>query len=164
MNKYQLREVLAYLDMEYAGIVNRLSEDEKKARARHWASEVGALDFDSVMLAVKKLSRGQYMPRTAEVLAEVEKSRKVITSLKPTCRIFRDASGLEILDLRYSDGSEWMSGYLSNFPDWMQEKFRWMSSGDPADYDAFIAENEERDELCRSGIFPEVDALMTMVN
>lgn len=157
MNKDQLKQVLSYIDAEYAGIVSRMTEDEKKARAKHWGTEVGMLGFDSVMAAVRKLSRGQYMPRTAEVLAEVENSGKKLSEAKPRCRIFRDISGREILDLRYSDGSEWMGGYLKNFPEWMQIKFRWMADPNEentAAWDAFIFAHEER--AC-------ADTLMTTV-
>lgn len=166
MNKDQLSQVLAYLDAEYAGIINRMTETEKKARAQHWATEVGMQDFDAVMIAVKKLARGQYMPRTAEVLSEVENSMKKRSEGNPKCRIFRDLSGQEILDLRYSDGSEWMSGYLGSFPLWMQIKFRWMSNPTPentAAWDEFIYAHEGRDEYAQSGMFPECDALMAVI-
>lgn len=166
MNKKQLEQVLAYIDSEYAGIVSRMTDVEKESRIRHWAKEIGSMDFDAVMAAVRKLSRGQYMPRTAEVLREIETAGKKSVSGKQRCRIFLDTNGNEVLDLRFSDGSEWMSGYLSCFPDWMQIKFRWMANPtqeNTAAWDNYIFAHEERDEFAVSGIFPEVDALMTMV-
>ena len=154
MNKDQLKQVLSYIDAEFAGIVNRMTDDEKKARAEHWKTEVGMLDFDAVMAAVKKLAGRPYMPRTAEILAEVKSSGKKMSEGEPRCRIFRDAAGDEVLDLRFSDGSEWISGYLKNLPEWMQLKFRWMADPTPentAAYDAYIL----REERARG-------ALMTM--
>ena len=68
--------------------------------------------------------------------------------------------------MRHSDGSEWIGGYLSSFPEWMQAKFRWMADPTPentAAWDAWIFEHEERENHACSGIFPEVDALMAMV-
>ena len=144
MNKYQLAQIMEYVDTEYVGIVSRMTDDERKARLKHWSQEIGPLDFDAVMAAVRKLARGQYMPRTAEVIAEVESSGRKAAAGKPTCRIFRDSCGEEVLDLRFADGSEWISGYLANFPEWMQAKFRWMA--DPTKcteaWDAYIQEHE----------------------
>ena len=166
MNKLQLQEVMNYLDAEYSGIVARMTDDEKKIRARHWASEIGSLDFDAVMTAVRKLSRGQFMPRTAEILNEVENLRpERIRGKREICKIYRDASGNEVLDLRYSDGSEQLSGYLSGFPEWMQLKFRWMAEPNELNtlaWENYIMAHEERDNAC-SGMFPMVDALMSMV-
>jgi len=145
MNKYQLTQIMDYLDAEYAGIVSRMTDAEKKARTKHWAQEIGPLDFDAVMDAVRKLSRGQFMPRTAEVIAEVETVRRKNTCGKPICRIFRDAAGHEILDLRYSDGSDWITGYLDHFPEWMQAKFRWMADPTPentAEWDRYMLREE----------------------
>ena len=166
MNKVQLSQVIAYIDAEYAGIAARMSNDEKKIRARHWASEVGALDFDAVMGAVRKLARGQYMPRTAEVISEVEKSRAGSRSGRSKCRIYRDPAGHEILDLRHPDGSDWICGDLSRFPEWMQLQFRWMADPSPentAAWDAYISAHEERDKNARAGLYPMCDALMATV-
>ena len=129
MNKDQLKQVLGYLDAEYAGITSRMSPEDRNIRLQHWAKEVGPLDFGMTMTAVRKLSRGPYMPRTGEVIAEVERQKESVRpKQKSKCRIFRDADGLEIVDLRYSDGSEWVTGYLASFPEWMQKKFRWMAN------------------------------------
>ena len=152
MNKSQLQQIIDYIDAEFAGIVSRMSQEDRAARLQHFAREIGSLDFDDAMLAVKKLSRGQYMPRTAEILAEVEQIRKTQTSGKEKVRIFRDASGNEILSVT-RDGETVISGYLASFPDWMQAKFRWLSTGDPTEWDAYIMAHEER--AC-------ADALMTM--
>ena len=160
MNKNQLLQVMEYLDAEYAGIVSRMAPEERSARLRHWSREIGALDFDSAMTAVKVLARGQYMPRTAEILAEVERSRAAAKTGKQTVRIFRDDSGAEILDVR-ENGETVIGGYLESFPEWMQAKFRWLSGGDPADWDAYISAHEER--AAAEEHFPEVDALMAMV-
>ena len=144
MNKYQLSQVLGYLDAEYAGIVSRMTPEERSARAAHWAREVGSMDFEAVMGAVRKLARGQYMPRTAEVRQAVSEAKPAGTQ-KEKCRIFPDASGNEIVDLRYPDGSEWITGYLSSFPEWMQKKFRWMADPSEANrnaWDAVIMERE----------------------
>lgn len=154
MNKVQLQEILSYLDAEYAGIINRMSDAERKNRAEHWAREIGPLDFDTTMTAVRNLARNAFMPRTAEVLAEVEKLQQTIQESKQAkktrCRIMRDAAGNEILDLRYSDGSQWMTGSLSNLPEWMQIKFRWMANPNAENtlaWDSFIqAYEEEREE------------------
>ena len=163
MNKEQLKQVLGYIDAEYAGIVARMTDAEKIARAKHWMTEIGSLDYDAVMTAVRKLSRGQYMPRTAEIRSEVEQIGKISMKTGPgtKCRIYRDPSGEEVLDLRYRDGSEWMTGYLRYFPEWMQLQFRWMADPSPentAAWDAYIFAHEERD----AEMFPKADALMTM--
>lgn len=145
MNKEQFAEVMGYLDSEYAGIVNRMSGDEKKIRLAHWRKEIGNLDYNAVMTAVRKLSKGQYVPRTAEIIAEVESQMPVKTSQNPKCRIFRDADGKEVLDLRHSDGTGFMYGYLSNFPKWMQLKFRWMANPNAENtlaWDNYIMANE----------------------
>lgn len=145
MDKTQFAEVMGYLDSEYAGIVSRMSRDERQVRNDHWRKEIGNLDFGAVMTAIRKLSRGQYMPRTAEIIAEVESQAPVKTSQGIKCRIFRDATGQEILDLRHSDGSEWMYGYLRNFPDWMQLKFRWQANPTPENtlaWDNYILQQE----------------------
>lgn len=142
MNKAQLTQVLEYIDAEWAGITTRMSADEKRARAKHWAAEIGTLDFDAVMTAVRELSAGQYMPRTAEIIAAVRKQKPASKAGKENCRIFRDASGNEVLDLRASNGSEMLYGYLDGFPEWMQIKFRWMADPTPehtAAWDAYIA-------------------------
>lgn len=128
MDHKQFETVIAYLDTEYAGIVSKLTPEEKKKRVNHWADEIGELDYNAVMTAVRKLAKNAYMPRTAEVIAEVESQAPVKTTQGIRCRIFRDATGQEILDLRHSDGSEWMYGYLANFPEWMQLKFRWQAN------------------------------------
>ena len=129
MNKQQMESVLGYLDTEYAGIVKRMTDAEKATRAKHWAMEIGPLDYNAVMTAIRKLAKNAYMPRTAEIIAEVEKSLpETKVSQKPRCRIFRDANGDEVLDLRHSDGTEFMSGYLKSFPEWMQLKFRWQAN------------------------------------
>lgn len=142
MNRQQLEQVMRYLDNEYSGIVRAMSETERKTRAEHWAREVGNLDFDSVMTAVRKLAKGQYMPRTAEVIAEVRESAgKPKTNGMMTCKVFGD----ELYELRYSDGSLAMSGRLSVLPDWMQKKFRWMANPTPENtwaWDACIEELE----------------------
>ena len=152
MNKNQLSQVIAYVDAEYAGIVSRMTDDEKRIRAKHWAQEIGGLSFDAVMAAVRKLSRGPYMPRTAEILSEVELSTgsAAKTAGRSRCRIYRDQNGDEILDLRYSDGSEWVTGYLTNFPEWMQLKFRWMANPNAetaAAWDAYIQTQEKNHAL-----------------
>ena len=140
MNKQQLERVLSYMDAEYAGIVSRMTDAERKTRATHWAMEIGSMDFNAVMAAVRKLSRNSYMPRTAEVISEVEKQESVTeSSRKNNCRIFRDANGEEVLDLRHSDGTEWMTGYLKYFPDWMQIKFRWQA--DPSNENTLAWDN-----------------------
>lgn len=127
MTKTQFAEVMAFLDSEYAGIVSRMSREERQMRLDHWRKEIAQLDYTAVMTAIRELSRGQYMPRTAEVIEKVSRQQTVS---KPSrkCRIFRDANGDEVLDLRNSDGSEFMTGYLRYFPEWMQLKFRWMAN------------------------------------
>lgn len=145
MDHKQFETVIAYLDTEYAGILGKLTPEEKKKRVNHWADEIGGLDYNAVMTAVRKLARNAYMPRTAEVIAEVESQAPVKTTQGIRCRIFRDATGQEILDLRHSDGSEWMYGYLSNFPDWMQLKFRWQANPTPENtlaWDNYILQQE----------------------
>ena len=145
MDKKQLDSVMRYLDTEYAGIAKKMTDEEKAMRTRHWADEIGTLDYNAVMTAVRKLAKNAYMPRTAEVIAEVESQAPVKTSQGIRCRIFRDATGQEILDLRHSDGSEWMYGYLSNFPDWMQLKFRWQANPTPENtlaWDNYILQQE----------------------
>lgn len=143
MNKQQLSRVFEYIDAEWAGIAARMSSDEKKTRAKHWAAEIGTLDFDAVMTAVRELSAGQYMPRTAEIIAAVRKQKPAPKANgRMNCRIFRDASGNEVLDLRTSTGSEMLYGYLASFPEWMRLKFRWMADPTPeniAAWDAYIA-------------------------
>lgn len=162
MNKSQLQQIIDYIDAEFAGIVSRMSQEDRASRLKHWAREIGSLDFDQVMLAVRKLARGQYMPRTAEILAEVEQQNRTAQTGKETVRIFKDLAGNEIVDVKVN-GETMISGYLSSFPEWMQAKFRWQATGDPTEWDAWILEHEGRDELAGSGIFPEVDALMAMV-
>lgn len=148
MNRNQLNRVMGYLDAEYGGIVSRMTEAERKVRAQHWANEVGPLEFDAVMDAVRELSQGPYMPRTAEVIGKVrERAGSRMQDTAGRCRIFRDAEGREVLDLRFSDGTEQISGYLSAFPEWMQAKFRWMA--DPSEentenWDAYIGKLEVR--------------------
>ena len=142
MNKTQFAEVMAFLDSEYAGIVSRMSKEEKQIRLDHWRKEIANLDFSAVMRAIRELSKGQYMPRTAEVIERVNRQQ---TASKPSqkCRIFRDANGDEVLDLRNSDGSEFMTGYLRYFPEWMQLKFRWMANPNAENtlaWDNYIAE------------------------
>ena len=144
MNKFQLKQVVDYIDAEYMGIVSRMTAEERAARLSHWAKEIGGLDFYAVMAAVRKLSRGQYMPRTSEVIAEVEQTSKPV-SRKPSCRIFAGTDGELIVDLRYPDGSEWITGYLSRFPEWMQTKFRWIADPTPentAAWDALILDGD----------------------
>ena len=143
MNKAQFSQVMGYLDSEYAGIVSRMSGAERQARLEHWKNEIGSLEFNAVMEAIRELSRGQYMPRTAEVIEKVS-SRRNQSSTSARCRIFRDASGNEVLDLRHSDGSEFLYGYLNHFPEWMQLKFRWMANPNAENtlaWDSFIAEH-----------------------
>lgn len=132
MNKFQMNKVMGYLDAEYAGIVNKMTETDKKIRAEHWAKEIGPLNFDAVMRAVRKLAKNQYMPRTAEIISEVEKDQAANSkSNQIKCRIMTDAAGDEIVDLRHADGSEWIQGYLRNLPEWMQIKFRWLANPTP---------------------------------
>ena len=145
MDHKQFETVIAYLDTEYAGIVSKLTLEEKKKRVNHWADEIGELDYNAVMTAVRKLAKNAYMPRTAEVIAEVESQAPVKTTQGIRCRIFRDVNGDEILDLRHSDGSEWMYGYLSNFPEWMKLKFRWQANPTPENtlaWDNYILQQE----------------------
>lgn len=127
MNKQQFAEVMAFLDSEYAGIVSRMSREERQMRLDHWRREIAQLDYTAVMTAIRELSRGQYMPRTAEVIEKVQ-AQQTVSKPSRKCRIFRDANGDEVLDLRNSDGSEFMTGYLRYFPEWMQLKFRWMAN------------------------------------
>lgn len=141
MNRNQLNQVMGYLDAEYGAIVSRMSPDERKIRAQHWASEVGPLDFDSVMTAVRKLAGGQYMPRTAEVIAAVKEMGQGKRGRRMSCRIWQ-AGNDEVFDLRYSDGSEAMTGLMSALPEWMQVQFRWLADPTPentARWDALIA-------------------------
>ena len=133
MNKQQLQTIMDYLDNEYAGIVNRLTSQEKKARYQHWAKEIGTLDFNAAMNAVRKLARGQYIPRTAEVISEVEKLQESIReteqasgSKSSTCRIYRNASGDEIYETSNNYRSN--SGELNALPEWLQIKLRWMAN------------------------------------
>lgn len=162
MNRKQLDQIMNYIDAEYSGIVSRMTVEERTARLKHFSREIGALDFDSAMTAVRKLSRGQYMPRTAEILAEVEQMNRTAQTGKETVRIFKDHAGHEIVDVRVN-GETMISGYLSSFSDWMQAKFRWQATGDPSELDTWILGHEGRDGLAGSGIFPEVDVLMAMV-
>lgn len=162
MNRNQLTQIIDYIDAEFAGIVSRMSQEERSSRLKHFSREIGALDFDQAMTAVRKLSRGQYMPRTAEILAEVEQMNRTAQTGKETVRIFKDHAGHEIVDVRVN-GETTITGYLSGFPEWMQAKFRWQATGDPTELDTWILGHEGRDGLAGSGIFPEVDALMTMV-
>lgn len=127
MNKTQFAEVMAFLDSEYAGINSRMSKEERQMRLDHWRKEIASLDYNAVMTAIRELSRGQYMPRTAEVIEKVH-AQQTVRKPSRKCRIFRDANGDEVLDLRNSDGSEFMTGYLRYFPEWMQLKFRWMAN------------------------------------
>ena len=136
MNKSQLQTIMDYLDNEYAGIINKLTPQEKKSRYLHWAKEVGCLDFNATMTAVRKLARGQYVPRTAEVIAEVEKLQATIheaerasSSSKSNCRIYRNATGDEIYELQSPQIGT--SGSFSTLPDWMQVKLRWMADPTP---------------------------------
>jgi len=175
MNKDQLQQVLDYLDCEYAGIINRMTETEKKSRAKHWASEVGSLDFNTVMTAVRKLARGPYMPRTGEVLSEVEKAEMDNAFHKPNrdrywwkpkCKIWKGQNGEEYYDYRNADGTETLNGIFRNLPEWMQLKFRWLADPTPENSEAwenFILANEERDEYANEGRYELVDALMAMV-
>lgn len=148
MNKAQLSQVLEYIDAEWAGITARMSVDEKKARAKHWATEIGTLDFDAVMNAVRELSKGQYMPRTAEIIAAVRNQKPAVKTGRMTCRIWQ-AGGDEVYDLRNPDGSECMFGRMQGLPEWMQIKFRWMADPTPentAAWDAYIAACERGEQ------------------
>ncbi len=166
MNKDQLKQFMSYLDMEYTAIVNKMPNDERKMRYQHWAREIGPLDFNPAMTAIRKLSRGQYMPRTGEVIAEVEKMNEFIDIAERyhrhgKCRIYRDAAGDEMLDLSLENDS--MSGYLNSLPDWMQIKFRWMADPSPTNTEAwedFIMGHEKHDKFSYPGMFPEVDIIM----
>lgn len=145
MNKEQFEKVMTYIDTEYAGIIRGMTEADRKKRTAHWASEIGTLDFDAAMKAVRKLSHGPYMPRTAEVIDEVQKQPAHSTGGKMKCMIFRDAKGEEVLDLRMSNGNQMLYGYLRNFPSWMQIKFRWMADPNPENtlaWDNYILEYE----------------------
>lgn len=167
MNKDQLKQVMGYLDMEYSAIISKMTAEERKMRFQHWAKEIGPLDFTAVMTAVRKLSQGQYMPRTGEVIAEIG---KITNAAKPqrsvTCHIYRDAAGNEILDLHHSDGSLCMTGYLDGFPEWMQVKFRWMADPTPANteaWDNYIMAHDRHDKYSYPGMFPEADMIMESI-
>lgn len=175
MNKSQLQEVLDYMDCEYAGIVSGMTDDEKRNRAKHWAKEIGSLDFSAVMNAVRKLARGQFMPRTGEVLREVEAEslnkgfdRPMRSQYwwKPKCRIWQGNDGKEYYDYQGPDSSESMHGLFSALPEWMQLKFRWLAEPTTENTEAwenYIFAHEERDDYRQEGMFPEVDALMALV-
>ena len=165
MNKNQLTQVLEYLDTEYAGITARMTEDERKQRAKHWSKEIGMLDFDSVMSAVRKLSQGQYMPRTAEVIREVQSMPKVSNASRgrQTCRIQVTSDGTEVFQLKNSDGTEVMSGTLRSLPEWMAAKFRWLADPNPentAAWDQCISQYQPADGYGTYGKFRQVDALI----
>ena len=133
MNKQQLQTIMDYLDNEYAGIVNRLTPQEKKARYQHWAKEIGTLDFNAAMNAVRKLARGQYVPRTAEIISEVEKLQASIYETEQAsgsknshCRIFRNSTG----DSIYEVGNNYRttSGNIDSLPEWLQLKLKWLAN------------------------------------
>lgn len=166
MTKDQVKQIMDYLDMEYGGIISRMTTDERRKRNQHWVTEIGSLDFNAAMTAVRKLSREPYMPRTGEVIAEVEKLQEFIDTAeryhRTTCRIYRDAAGHEILELG-GRGFESIVGFLSSLPDWMQIKFHWMADPTPANTEAwetYIMEHEKHDKYSYPGMFPEVDLIL----
>ena len=150
MNKKQLEQIMDYLDNEFAGIVNRLTQEEKKKRYKHWANEIGNLDFNAAMTAVRKLSRGQYVPRTAEVIAEVEKlqgeiyeTEQASSSKNSKCKIYRNQSGDEIYEINNNYRSN--TGNFTSLPEWLQIKLRWISNPSEANtlaWDNYIMEHE----------------------
>ena len=168
MNKEQVGQVLDYLDMEYCGITAKMTDDERKLRAKHWAQEIGALDFDDVMTAVRKLSQGPYMPRTAEIIREVQDAPKMPkTSAGPqSCRIEEKFAGTEVYQLRNADGSIAEEGILNMLPDWQILKYRWIADPNPentAAWDNCMMQIQGEDQYAAAGMFAEVDALMAAV-
>ena len=141
MNKTQLQEILDYLDAEFAGIVNKMSDLDRKKRAVHWAKEIGSYDYQTVLDIVKKLSQNSFMPRTAEVISEINRSQNFSKNKneKSKCKIISDFLGNEIVTVFYSNGEEMLTGYLKNLPEWMQLKFRWMAN--PTEENAIAWDN-----------------------
>ena len=141
MNKQQLQSILDYLFTEFASITSKMTPESKKQLSQHWAKEIGNYDYDIADNAVRKLSKGQFMPRTGQIIAEIEKQSEAKSKTQNKCRIFTDAAGNEILDLRFSDGTPQICGLLSNCPEWMQIKFRWIANPSPentAAWDEYI--------------------------
>ena len=66
-----------------------MSTEEKKKRAQHWAKEIGSLNYEDVMQAVRKLSEGSFMPRTAEIIREVREHPAIISRKNESNRLLR---------------------------------------------------------------------------
>ena len=172
MNKKQLEDILNYLDQEFAGIVAKMSNEDKRKRAQHWAKEIGSLNYDDVMQAVHKLSEGNFMPRTAEIIREVREYRNINRRIEnnPTlqkCFIWPDANGNEVYKLTQSDGTEIMYGTFKDIPEWMQIKFRWMADKTNPEkclaWENYIMQTEKKIPYGNPGINYEVDRIMDSV-
>lgn len=132
MNKGQLQQVMFYLDAEFPGIMNRMTDDEKAARAKHWAAEVGTLDYDMVMQAIRTLAEKGYPPSTAQIRAEIRKFLPAEReNVEPYCRVFRDPSGQMCYDLRFRNGGGGSGLVGKLMQPWELIKWRYLATKKP---------------------------------
>ena len=103
MTKNEMLVILQWIDAEFYTATAKMSDDDRKNRAAHFWSELGAYPFAAVMEAVKRISRRGFPPRTGEILAGVGERPE-----HPGERSFRikaDPAGRMFYELNFGEGS-----------------------------------------------------------
>ena len=103
MTKNEMLTVLQWIDAEFYTVTAKMTDDDRKNRAAHFWSELGAYPFPAVMEAVKRISRRGFPPRTGEILAGVGERPE-----HPGERSFRikaDPAGRMFYELNFGEGS-----------------------------------------------------------
>ena len=148
MTKKELIKILDYLDAEFASGAQKMTNDDRVRRIKHWSTELGDYRFEDVMDAVRDLVMSGFPPKTGQIRGYLkqkkEKSDIGNYEKRKKFAIWKSISGEVFVDIEYGYGGK-IEGKADDFAPWQLIKMRWEILKDDEsanDWDAIIMASE----------------------
>lgn len=130
MNKDELASVLKFIDQEFVSGAQKMTNNDRINRYKHWKNEVGDYRFDDVMEAVREQIKTGFPPKTGQIRAWLDEKACQKTTADGYYRLIKDNSGNIYYELKFPNAGGGR-GLISAMEPWEHIKYRAVATKKP---------------------------------